>query len=471
MPKRMSKLKHLNLLGDYIVGEHEENGIRELGPIDVHGSFCISNLENVNNSSEALEAMMGNKKHINFLELQWSSSRDTVDVQNERDILEALRPHSNLKELFIEGYRNLEIFELDGLERIGEEFYKSGESCHEGTPFRSLERLAFSGMKGWREWHIPDKLDVFPKLKTLIMRVCPVLSGDLPAHLPALENLQICSCKELAYSQLRAPKLHRISINSFGRAAPHEVIIEETQQVQSVLEWLLHIQPPCIQHLRIESCWSAISISRDYLPASLQYLTIWDCSKLTFPETLEHKLLTEINVYNCDSVTSFPLGGLPNLKKLTISNCPEIDCFGEECLPPSLTTLEISKCQKIERWITSNGFHSDGLTLLRLQRWNEVNSFPTEGCLPASLQSLQLYHFPNLETLDCKGLQHLTSLKNLRILLCPRLENITEERLPASISKLYIYGECPLMSKLQEMNDPRIQIGTDDDPYLEDEYS
>ncbi|MED6168467.1 hypothetical protein PIB30_011896 [Stylosanthes scabra] len=527
MPKGMSKLKHLNLLGKYIVGEHEENGIRELGPIDVHGSFRISKLENVNNSKEALEAKMGIKKHIDILELVWRRlDGNTVNVQAERDILEELRPHSNLKELSIEGYRgeifpdwlglscysnitklimyrcencrelpwlgqllslqHLEIFELHGLERIGEEFCKGGESYHEGTPFRSLEFLGFAGMKGLQEWHIPDEFDGFPKLNSLVIKRCPVLKGDLPAHLPALKLLTIWNCEELACWLPRAPKLHRINVNGsrYGMrvAEPNEVRIEYSQQVQSVLECLRHIQPPCIQSLTIQDCGSAISISGDYLPASLQYLEISYCSKLTFPEPLEHQLLTEIDVRRCDSLTLFPLGGLPNLKKLTISHCPrlvslpalgftaphlekleiekcpEIDYFGEECLPRSLTTLNISNCQKLERWITSNGLHSEGLTHLTLYKWKEVKSFPTEGCLPASLQYLLLDYFPNLETLDCKGLHHLTSLKDFRIESCQKLENITEENLPASMSTLYIYGECPLASKLQEMNDPRIQI-------------
>ncbi|MED6213777.1 hypothetical protein PIB30_096648 [Stylosanthes scabra] len=507
MPKGMSKLKHLNLLGHYAVGEHEENGIRELGPIDVHGSFRISNLENVNNSSEALEAKMGKKKHINKLKLVWSrSDGNTVDVHAERDILKELRPHENLKKLSIYHYRDeiipdwlglscysnitklsmydckncrelpslgqlpslqhLVIFELHRLERIGEEFYKSVESCHDGTwtPFRSLEYLKFYGMNGWREWHIPDKLDVFPKLKTLTMHNCPVLSGDLAARLPALEQLNIWECEGLSYSLLRAPKLHSLNVKGLGNSAlltgaPHKIRIVDTQQVQSVLEWLLHIQAPCFQRLIIQNCRPTISISGDYLPASLQYLQIQNCSKLTFPEPLEHKLLTEIDVYECNSVKLFPLGALPNLKTLTIRYCPEINCFEEECLPPSLTTLKIRKCQKLERWITSNGgLQSEGLTHLILEEWNEVKSFPTEGSLPASLQSLKLSGFPNLERLDCKGLHHLTSLKELSIVGCPKLENITEERLPASLTKLYISGECPLTSKLQEMNDPRIQI-------------
>ncbi|MED6108116.1 hypothetical protein PIB30_020562 [Stylosanthes scabra] len=364
MPKGMSKLKHLNLLGCYVVGEHEENGIRELGPIDVHGSFYIFKLENVNSSSEALEAKMGNKKHINILLLAWRSDGDTVDVETERDILKELRPHQNLKELSIERYRgeifpdwlglscysnitklkmfgckncrqlpslgqlpslqHLEIAALHGLERIGEEFYKSCESCHVGTPFRSLEYLNFCHMKGWREWHTPDKLDAFPKLKTLSMHYCPVLSGDLPARLPALKQLEINLCEELAYSLLKAPKLHTITVNgwldSLTRAAPHEVRIDHTKQVQSVLELLRHVQPPCLQRLKIDSCWSAITLSGDYLPPSLQYLVIKNCSELTFPEPLEHQLLTEIHLYNCDSVTSLPLGALPNLKKLATPN-------------------------------------------------------------------------------------------------------------------------------------------------------
>ncbi|KAL4338847.1 hypothetical protein AHAS_Ahas12G0251100 [Arachis hypogaea] len=102
MPKGMSKLKHLNFLTGYIVGKQVENGIRELGALDdLHGSLCISKLENVNNSREALEAKMGNKKHINILELKWRRG-DIVDVESARDLLEELQPHRNLKELSIE---------------------------------------------------------------------------------------------------------------------------------------------------------------------------------------------------------------------------------------------------------------------------------------------------------------------------------------------------------------------------------
>ncbi|XP_020967360.1 putative disease resistance protein At3g14460 [Arachis ipaensis] len=309
MPKGMSKLKHLNFLSDYIVGEYEENGIRELETLDIlRGSFCISKLENVKNSGEVLEAKMDG---------------DIDDVQSERDILDKLQPHQNLKKLSIVGYRgetfpdwlglscysnmtklrlkrcknccelpslgrlpflrHLEFSDLDGLERIDFEIHnKKNGSFQQKTPFESLETLEITSMSGWREWHFPDEFDGFPKLRILSLKSCPVLRGDLPAHLPALEELTIADCEELACPLPRAPKLHQLLVDGsstyFARVTywsgdrisyyRHNIVISGTQLANSVLEWLPHIQPPRVRRLRIMNCESAISISGDYLPAS-----------------------------------------------------------------------------------------------------------------------------------------------------------------------------------------------------------
>ncbi|MED6188709.1 hypothetical protein PIB30_088505 [Stylosanthes scabra] len=541
MPKKMSKLKHLNFLSDYIIGKHEENGIRELGALDnLHGAFCISNLENIKNSDEALEAKMGNKKHMDTLKLEWLPFGDIDDVQIERDILDKLQPHENLKELSIEGYRgetfpdwlglsdysnmtkmtlsccmngcelpllgnlpylqHLEFSELNGLEKIDFEVYsKNNASFQQETPFKCLETLKIENMPCWREWHFPEEFDGFPRLKILSIINCRVLRGDLPTQLPSLEELTIVRCEALACSLPKAPKLHQLYVGTsawFTRvAAPHNVVISGTQLARSVLECLAHIQQPHVQRLRINDCRSAISISADYWPASLQYLDILCCSKLTFSEQLQHNSISEIRVVGCASLTLFPLGDFPNLKKLTVRkcpsmecfvvphalpmlgylkisecpnlvslpdlgfaspqleelhifDCPEIDCFAEEFLPPSLKKLGVTDCQKLARWITSNGLQSEGLTHLWLGPCFDVRSFPKEGCLPASLEFLKLWNFPDMETLDCMGLHHLTSLKNLAIRYCGKLENI------------YIGEECPLRRKLEEMEDPRIQFGS-----------
>ncbi|KAL4395419.1 hypothetical protein AHAS_Ahas02G0250100 [Arachis hypogaea] len=108
MPKKMRKLKDLQFLSDYIAGKHEENGIGELGELaHLHGSLCIQELENVKNSGEASNARMDEKIHLNALHLWWSSfeEREVCDSHAEKDVLDKLRPHKDLKKLFIEGYR------------------------------------------------------------------------------------------------------------------------------------------------------------------------------------------------------------------------------------------------------------------------------------------------------------------------------------------------------------------------------
>ncbi|MED6146636.1 hypothetical protein PIB30_036426 [Stylosanthes scabra] len=531
MPKGMRKLNHLNFLPYYIVGEQEDNGIRELGTLDdLHGSFRISNLENVKHSGEALEARMGNKKHINTLELQWCRDGDIDDVETERDILDKLQPHQKLKTLSIWGYggetfpdwllglscysnmtklslmsckncgelpslaqlpslQHLEISYFAVLEKIDLEFFNknSSGSFQQEAPFKSLETLIIRGMSRWREWHFPDDFDGFPRLRILSIEDCPVLRGDLPAHLPALEDLTINRCEKLACSVPSAPKLCELHVNSTRSTfdSKFRVVMEETQLALPFWECLSLIELPRVQYVKISKCKSAISISGDYLPASLQYLEMEWCPEITISGQLHHKWLTEIKVATWGSVT-FPLGDLPNLKKLELSycenmeyvevpdalpsllyldisccprlvslpalgrvaprleelrlfHCPEVVCFAEECLPSSLIKLDIFGCDKLASRIASKGLQSEGLTHLVLRYCNDVKSFPGEGCLPASLEYLQLLGLGDLETLDCKGLHHLTSLKTVSIKYCDKLENIIDKHLLSSIVNIYIW--------------------------------
>ncbi|XP_052113071.1 putative disease resistance RPP13-like protein 1 isoform X1 [Arachis duranensis] len=440
MPKGMGKLKHLNLLERYIVGEHEENGIKELATLNnLQGSLCIVNLENVTNSGEAFEAKMGRKEHITILELKWLPNGDIVGFQSERGILEKLQPHRDLKLLSIMGYRgeifpewlgnssysnmmklslshckncnelpsfgqlpnlqHLEIFELDRLEQIGYEFYKNDESLLK-TPFKSLESLTFKSMPCWREWHFPDEFNGFPQLKSLSIIDCPVLTGDLPNHLPSLEQLTVLECEELACSLPRGPKLHQLHVvgvtGMITNVASEWIVIEGTQLAESILECLSCTEAPCLQSLAIGGCSTDISISGDYLPASLQQLEIWDCKKLTFSGLLQHKLLMEIYVYNCDSLMLFPLGSLPNLRRLTIDSCRNMERVlvpqhSDDALP-SLLYLEIKYCPRLVS-LSTLGLAAPHLEELHIEFCPKIKSFP-EGSLPQSLASLWINGCP-----------------------------------------------------------------------------
>ena len=74
------------------------------------------------------------------------------------------------------------------------------------------------------------------------------------------------------------------------------------------------------------------------------------------------------------------------------------------------------------------------------------DSFPEEGLLPPTLTYLEIGWSPNLKGLNGKGIQHLTSLKLLEISECPELRCLPEERLPASLLVLNVYGS-PVLAR------------------------
>ncbi|KAJ4848936.1 hypothetical protein Tsubulata_051347 [Turnera subulata] len=112
-------------------------------------------------------------------------------------------------------------------------------------------------------------------------------------------------------------------------------------------------------------------------------------------------------------IESSPEGGFPsNLKELQIFNCPKLvgdrKNWGLQALQ-SLSSLRISGCEEV------------------------LESFLEETLLPPSLNSLWLSYFKHLKSLDYKGLQHLSSLSELKLYLCPELQSLPEEGLPFSL--------------------------------------
>ncbi|XP_057741563.1 putative disease resistance RPP13-like protein 1 [Arachis stenosperma] len=436
MPKKMSKLKDLQFLSDYIAGKHEENGIGELGELaHLHGSLYIDKLENVKNSDEASNAKMDEKIQLNALYLWWSSFEESevCDSQNEKDVLDKLRPHKDLKMLSIRCYRGtmfpdwvgqssfhnmtvlklsqcrncwavpslgqlpslmiLKISGFDMVKKIGGSFYKGdGTHQHQETPFRSLKILQFRDMGWWEEWEsyeCDDDDDApFPKLETLEIQKCPKLRGDLPTFLPSLKQIYISGCEEIGCYLPRAPILRELRIDGKQEARMRDLplsmleklIINGEQLVNSLFEAMTHTQPTSLSYLRISECSSAISFPGDSLPPSLEYLYIFDCKNVEFPmQHQQHEALRSLTINNsCDSLTSFAFPAFPNLNYLAIERCE------------NLTSLELSQSQ---------------------------------------------------------------SLRYLWVEVCPKLENIIG--LPASLWELYI-RKCPLLGEGIERKDPHI---------------
>ncbi|CAK8531314.1 unnamed protein product [Lathyrus sativus] len=399
--------------------------------------------------------------------------------------------------------KDLKIRAMSMLETIGSEY---GDSFS-GILFPSLERLEFCEMPCWEVWHHSHESDVsFPVLKSLVINDCPRLHGGFPSHLPAIRKLDIIESNKVALHELPI-SLEELIIQ--GREVTESVFEAITTSLTSLqildisdcssaisfpgdclplsLKTLSirnssnlkfpkqNHQHESLQSLRIDgSCDSLTTLPLDILP-NLIYLRIYNCRNIeclsaskilpnlididirdcpkfvSFPrEGLSAPSLTSLSVTRCLNLKSLPCHIntlLPKLKEMYISDCPEMETFPEGGMPPSLKSLDVEDCEKLLRNPSLSFF--DMLSSLSIGGlYDAVESFPNNGfaLLPPSLTYLHLSRMYCVHTLDCRGLLHLTSLQRLTIGFCPKLENMTGERLPASLIELDIYS-CPLLGE------------------------
>jgi Leucine-rich repeat (LRR) protein len=465
MPREMSKLNQLQHLSYFVVGKHEKKTIKELGTLsDLHGLLSIRKLENVTNSLEASEANIMEKQYLEELSFVWS--RDAKDgftnSQNEMDIFAKLRPAKNLKRLGIDGYRGtrfpewvgnpsyhnitwlslsfcqnccmlpplgqlrslkkLKIYGMSMLETIQSEFFENDGSFSE-TYFPSLECLEFDKMPCWEVWHHPhESYASFPVLKSLVIRDCPRLRGNLPTHLPALETLQIEKCNQLTFSLTKVPAIRKLVILESNKVSLHEIPllleqlkIQGREVTESFFEAIAITPPNSLQSLEIHDCSSRISFPGDYLLPSLRILTITGCRNLDFPKQSHlHELLQQLSIVkSCDSLLTLPLDALPNLRSLYISQCTNLECLSLSKILQNLHDFTIQSCPKLV-------------------------SFPVEGLIAPNLTSFNIYKCVSLKSLSCHVSTLLPKLDTVTIYDCPEMETFPERGMPHSLRSLYI---------------------------------
>ncbi|KAL4277353.1 hypothetical protein AHAS_Ahas20G0298700 [Arachis hypogaea] len=509
MPEGMSKLTSLQVLSNYVVGKREGNKINELGALaNLHQTIWIDKLENVVNSSEALEARMFDKDGIECLFLEWSPDEyeNTDDSQIEREILEELRPHSNLKQLQIWGYRGttfpdwlghcsyhsitqiilgdffsgyfknccmlpslgqlpfLEYLEISMFERlaiVGDEFYRDDESCLE-TPFPMLETLTFQSMPCWEEWRSLE-FNAFPRLRKLIIWDCPMLRGDLPNQLPSLEDLTIHNCEQLSCCVPRAPAITSLGIEGSNEVRIGELAllldklsIKGKHQAESVMEAIAHTQLTCLRSLIISNCSSHVLFAVSSIPASLQELTISNCKKLEFEMEGQHHSLHYLTIRNsCDSVTSFSLDSFPNLVRVEIRECEKMESLVVSRSLSCLRSLEINNCGSLKS-LQTLWMASPQLEYLSLRGCPEID-LSAIGDPQRSLRSLSISYCEKQLSCVASQFDGLTHIKgeNESVKCLPKegwlpatLESLTLDRIK-SVEMLECKGLAHLISLQQ----------------------
>ncbi|XP_050278969.1 putative disease resistance protein At3g14460 [Quercus robur] len=437
MPLEMGKLRSLQNLSTFFVGKHRKSSIRELGELrHLSGTLSISNLENVHCTKDVMEVNLKEKKYLSELELQWGLGHFSDNSEKERNVLEKLRHHTNLKSLTIRCYYGtrfpnwlgdssfsnivsiklydckncfslpplgklpaLKELSIEGFERIlsvDSEFYGNGSFATK--PFKSLETLTFTGMPLWKEWDtFEGKYEgrVFSTLRELRIIRCPELIRSLPSKLPCLNVLEIRECDQLVASLPKSLDLH-------------ELHLKGCDEVQ------LNKLPPSLRSLTIGGCHT--SLPGGGLPTSLKSLEI--CGILPLPRGHYYPSLESLKVQKGpNSLWSLPLELLPKLKFVKLCNCKNLE---------SLSALE--------------GRHQNLTSLTRLEIRGCPNfvSFPNRGLCALNLT--------NIEVIDCNKLTSLPegmhtllpSLMVLTLLRCPELKSIADGGFPSNLQRLEI---------------------------------
>ncbi|KHN33223.1 Putative disease resistance RPP13-like protein 1 [Glycine soja] len=453
MPRRMSKLNHLQHLDFFVVGKHQENGIKELGGLpNLRGQLEIRNLENVSQSDEALEARMMDKKHINSLQcslrLKWSGcNNNSNNFQLEIDVLCKLQPQYNIESLDIKGYKGTRFPDWMGNSSYCNmthlilrdcdncSFYKN-EDCRSGMPFPSLESLFIYHMPCWEVWSSFNS-EAFPVLKSLVIDDCPKLEGSLPNHLPALEILSIRNCELLVSSLPTGPAIRILEISKSNKVALNvfpllveTIEVEGSPMVESMIEAITKIQPTCLRSLTLRDCSSAVSFPGGRLPESLNSLSIKDLKKLEFPTQHKHELLETLSIESsCDSLTSLPLVTFPNLRDLETINCENMKYLlvsGAESFK-SLCSLRIYQCPNLINFSVSGS--------------DKLKSLPEEmSSLLPKLECLYISNCPEIESFPKRGMP--PNLRKVEIGNCEKLLSGLAWPSMGMLTHLSVYGPC-----------------------------
>ncbi|XP_007033614.2 PREDICTED: putative disease resistance protein RGA3 [Theobroma cacao] len=435
MPVKVGCLPCLQTLPFFYVSIESGRKVEELGFLSqLRGELELYNLEHVKEKAEAIRAKLLEKTEVYKLEFLWSYRRE--GYSNDKEVLEGLKPCSNLKSLKIVNYwgdnlpswmlmsvhdfgysfldnlvflklikckectnisglgqlRNLQILEIDGMEKVkcvyknfcNSNIESSSHVWSEATTlFPSLRRFSLENMNSLEEWvqgvgpGIEGSEDVvlFPQLEELIVLSCPKLKS-VPTHrgFTFLQAFHVCYCDEL--SSLR----DGLSVSTF------------------------------VKELRMWNCCSLISVPKDIGELrSLIYLEISFCPKLTsIPEEI--------------------LGNLTSLKELRIG------FFSEELEEfPGLSSIHLL-CASLE--------------CLYLFGWKKLKSLPPQLQHLLALKSFVICFFDGMESLP-EWLGNFSSLQKLRIEKCNSLMHLPSMEAMQCLSKLQglEINRCPILAE------------------------
>ncbi|TYI29607.1 hypothetical protein ES332_A05G328600v1 [Gossypium tomentosum] len=485
LPRDMERLiyilipreQNFQIVTDFVLGCQTGSRINELGKLKhLRGRLSISGLKNVASAMDAKDANLKDKVDLKKLKLRWGKDDDIDGTRFPEWV-----GHSSFSNIVSLGLHDckfcislpplgqlsslnfLSISGLSGVLIVGDEFYGNGQASTK--PFQSLEMLSFENMAEWEEWYCRSD-EAFPLLQELCIRNCPKLTKSLPKHLPCLKKLEIEDCEKLGGLLPMAPSILELELKKC-QALQLEPLACGLRELD-IRDSNMNDSYTSLESLHIESSkrHGLESFPLGLFPI-VKHVNIWGCEDLKFisaaSEGSQHQHLNSLHIGNCRNLISFQIeDGLsslpeqmqfvfPSLEVLEIYDCPKIERVPKEGLPSKLKEIRIFESYKLieslirkREWI----FHTfPSLRSFYISYSEaEMERFPDEHLLPSSLTSLDISSLRNLKSLEYKGFQNLTSLCNLSIYNCPKLQSMPPNMLPPSLSRLCTQN-CPLLKE------------------------
>lgn len=500
MPIGLGKLTSIQTLSRFIIAVNEDSALdsaktNELNGLNqLRGKLCIENLGNVKNI--ALESKAGNpkgKKFLRSLILNWGSSVRANEDGHDELLMQNLQPHSNLKELHVQGYGGVRFSSwLSLLKNIVKITIKKCNRCQHLPPLHELRHLKFLSLEELMNLECIDNgtgqlsssAIFFPSLKVLSLVDLPNLKrwwrgeavvesrndsdsastslGEhqepqpaVPPSFPRLSSLKVHHCFNLTSIPLH-PYLEELYLYEVSEELLQQqglmMLTMMTMRISMMMMMMAALQSPK------ESSSSGSLLAHDSFIASplsklksLQLVRIDDLEAL--PESWLPNLtsLELVKIEECPRLSSLPRQGfkaLTSLRNLRIYRCEGLKSLsnGIQHLI-ALEELRIRSCEELD-------LSDDGMQLQALKKLHylEFNDIPKLVLLPRwikdipSLQELQVEECKNLVALP-EWIDSLTSLQRLKISYCPRLSSLPDRICNlAALQKLCICN-CPHLSK------------------------
>ncbi|KAM3406104.1 hypothetical protein ACQJBY_000255 [Aegilops geniculata] len=383
----VGKMKYRQELNEFCV-KKESVGfeLRELGEMpELGGELRICNLEKVATKEEASEAKLMSKRNLKKLTLVWGRNKPTIDG----DVLDGLQPHPDLRELCIANHggtagpswlcvdillKQLGALHLEGL---------SWDTLPPVRQLRHLTKLILTRISGVHQLRIQD----MAPLESLMVCRC----GDFFSR---------CSMEEAGGTGTMKP--FPISLKKLGISTESSI---QSMALLSNLTSLTHLTLQDCVKLTVDGFNPLITVN---LKVLVVFNSRWDRS---CPESVAADLLSEVASSTAIPACSFQLEQL------------KVDSISAVLVTPICNLV----ASTLNTLIFCHDHRAKSFTEEQekaLQLLTSLRHLTFDGC--GALQSLP------------RGLNGLSSLKDLEVLWCPEMGSIPKEGFPVSLRNLRI---------------------------------